>query len=279
MSRSYLKLKTYFFSRLTAIIFFISLSSAYINAQTYDDSTAYTEEGVKEPRDETGYDEADEERNNKSRFSEQLNGDSTQVKQRHLPDGYTEKLKKDKDFWYADADVKKKGNKQTTAANRNYVPFGQRTWVKTLLWLIIIGGFAAAVMWYLAGSEVGLFRKRQIPVAAADETDDMPEDIFTINYQKEIDKATAKGNYRMAVRMMFLRLLKNLSDKNIINYKQDKTNLDYLVEMHASVYYSDFFRLTRHYEYSWYGKFDISHEAYHVMAHEYEKFDRNLLNQ
>lgn len=279
MSRSYLKLRNYFFSRLTAIILAVSLLSAYVNAQTYIDSTAYTEEGVKEPGDETGYDEAEEERNNKSRFSEQLYGDCTLVKQRHLPDGYTDKLKKDKNFWYADVAIKKKENKQTAAADRHYIPFGQRTWVKTLLWLIIIGGFAAAVMWYLAGSEVGLFRKKQIPVAAVDETDEMPEDIFAINYQKEIDKATAKGDYRMAVRMMFLRLLKNLSDKNIINYKQDKTNLDYLVEMHASAYYSDFFKLTRHYEYSWYGKFDISQEAYHVMAHEYDQFDRNLLNR
>lgn len=279
MSRSNLILKTYFFSWLKVIILCVSLSSAYVNAQTYTDTTTYIEEGEKEPGDETENDEADETRSNKSRFSEQLYGDSTLVKQRHLPDGYTDKLKKDKDFWYADADIKKKENKQTSTANRNYIPFGQRTWVKTLLWLIIIGGFAAAVMWYLAGSEVGLFRKKQIPLSAANETDQMPEDIFAINYQKEIDKATAQGNYRMAVRMMFLRLLKNLSDKSIINYKQDKTNLDYLVEMHASVFYTDFFRLTRHYEYSWYGKFDISLEAYHVMAQEYDKFDRNLLNR
>ena len=79
------------------------------------------------------------------------------------------------------------------------------------------------------------------------------EDIFAINYQKEIDKAAQQGNYRLAVRLLFLRILKNLSQKNIIRYTQDKTNLDYLVQLHATRYYSDFFRITRNYEYSWYG--------------------------
>jgi hypothetical protein len=276
MRSRFLKFRNYFIIRLSAVFFSFSLSSAYVDAQSFDDTTAYTEEEQKQTGDETEYDRPE---NSKFRFSEQLYGDSTLLKQRRLPEGYTEKLKKDKNFWYADADIKKNDKKQTPADKINYIPLGQRTWVKTLLWLIIIGGFAAALMWYLAGSEVGLFRKKQVPVDASDETDEMPQDIFAINYQKEIDKAAAQGNYRLAVRMMFLRLLKNLSDKNIINYRQDKTNLDYLTEMYASAYYSDFFRLTRHYEYSWYGKFDISYEAYQLIADEYDQLDRNLLNR
>ena len=100
---------------------------------------------------------------------------------------------------------------------------------KPCLWFIIIGGFAAFLILYLYNSNVGLFRKSSI--IAAEESDSETGDIFAINYQREIDKSVASGNYRLAVRLMFLRLLKNLSDKNIIQYKQDNTNLDYLMQL------------------------------------------------
>jgi hypothetical protein len=232
------------------------------------DSLALDEEEY----EETGSGEKEE------RFRDISTTDSFRVKERQLPAGYTEKLKKDKDFWYADAELRKKEEKtkEEQKERKEYVPLGQRSWVQTLLWIVIIGGFAGAIMWYLAESNVGLFRKKSTATAGGSEDDVMPEDIFAINYQKEIDKATANGNYRLAVRMMFLRLLKELSEKNIIQYKQDRTNLDYLLQLHTTPHYPHFFRLTRHFEYSWYGHFDVEQEAYRVIAKEFDQFEKEI---
>jgi hypothetical protein len=71
---------------------------------------------------------------------------------------------------------------------------------------------------------------------------------------------------------MFLQLLKNLSEKNIIQYKHDRTNFDYLSQLYATRYYEDFFRITRHYEYSWYGQFEVSPKTYQVIKKEFEDF-------
>lgn len=243
-------------------------------AQSADD-TVYTEqEEVKDPPPEydeysdTTYTTTDEE----TRFLEKNETDTFSVKERTLPEGYAKKLKEDKDFWYADTEVKKKEPEQTAS----YIPFGQRTWVQTLLWIIIIGGFAAAIMWYLADSNVSLFRKKSPVAVSAAGADEMPEDIFAINYQKEIDKAAGQGNYRLAVRLMYLRLLKELAHKNIIQYKEDKTNLDYLMHLSSTSYYPSFFRLTRHFEYSWYGHFDVPEDAYRLIADEFGQFEKSL---
>jgi len=104
----------------------------------------------------------------------------------------------------------------------------------------------------------------------------LPEKIFDINYQIEIDKATAQNNYRLAVRLMFLRLLKSLSERNIIQYKQDKTNLDYLMQLHPTSFYKDFLRITRNYEYSWYGKFEVSDKAYDIIKGEFDHFEKRM---
>src|SRR6185369_2616844 len=95
--------------------------------------------------------------------------------------------------------------------------------------------------------------------------DNSSENIFDINYQREIEKAVNAKDYRLAVRLMFLRLLKQLSQKKIIEYEQERTNLEYLSELNATGYYNDFFRLTRNYEYVWYGKFDVSRETFGVI--------------
>jgi len=204
----------------------------------------------------------------KDQFSR--SNDSLQI--RTVPGSWVKKLKTDNDYWYADAEIKKKKKEQL---DPTFIPLGQRTWFKTLLWLLIIGGFAAFIIWYLAGNDVSIFKKRQR--LAEDKEDEMDtEDIFAINYQKEIDKASKMGNYRLAIRLMFLRLLKDLSQKNIIQYAQGKTNFDYLMQLHPTKYYRDFFRITRNYEYSWYGQFDVTEDMYHIIRSDFNNFDRQL---
>lgn len=192
------------------------------------------------------------------------------IMQRHLPDSLVTKMQQDDDFWYANAEIKPDDKES------DYVPLGKRKWFQTLLWLVIVGGFAAAIMWWLAGSNVGLFRRKNKDLQNTGEEELETEDIFAINYQKEIDKAEANGNFRLAIRLMFLRLLKVMAEKNIIEYKQGRTNLDYLLQLHPTGYYNNFFRITRNYEYSWYGKFEVSERAYRMIRNEFTQFDRQL---
>lgn len=187
---------------------------------------------------------------------------------RKLSDSAAGVLHDNNAFWYANKVFKKKEITQEGTS------FFDSTIFKTILWLIIIGGFAAFLILYLSGSNVGLFRKNKM--IATEESDAETDDIFTINYQKEIDKAIAAGNYRLAVRLMFLRVLRSLSDKNIIQFTQDKTNLDYLLQMHNTARYEGFFRLTRNYEYTWYGQFDIDREKFNTIRKDFDSFERQL---
>ncbi len=196
------------------------------------------------------------------------------IVQRHVPDSLIKKMQEDDNFWYANAEIKEEAKPEYNGPR--YTPLGQQQWFQTLLWLIIIGGFAAAIMWYLAGSNVGLFRKKNKALETTGDGEPATEDIFAINYQKEIDKAEASGNYRLAIRLMFLRLLKDMAGKNIIQYKQDRTNLDYLFQLHSTGYYNNFFRITRNYEYSWYGQFEVGEEAYRIVRNDFNQFDRQI---
>jgi hypothetical protein len=199
-------------------------------------------------------------------------GGPDSLRSRTLPDSIVKKMQTDDDFWYVNYLFEKEKKKQ----KKENIPLTEQPLFQTILWLVIIGGFTAFVIMYLANSNVGLFRKANKTIAAGEEGYTETDNIFEINYQREIDKAVSSGNYRLAVRLLFLRTLKNLSDKKVIQYKQDRTNFDYLLQLDSTKYYADFFRLTRNYEYSWYGQFDIEPEKFTIIKNDFENFDRNL---
>lgn len=186
---------------------------------------------------------------------------------RNLPDSVMQRLRTDDAFWYANEVFEKKQQKQAKG-------FATHPFFQTLLWVIIIAGFATFLMLYLSSSNVGIFRKNNKIVTEDDSVD--TDDISAINYQKEIDKAVGMSNYRLAVRLMFLRMLKKLSDNNAIQYKPDSTNLDYLLQLQPTAMFKDFLKLTRNYEYSWYGQFEIDKEKFAVIKVDFDKFDGKI---
>lgn len=259
-----------------ALLFSLLLFPAWVQAQV---DTAFLADSLpteirETPAEDQSQDDVAIDDNETGYFSKtgHAPGDSSMM-QRHVPDSLVKKMKQDDDFWYANAEIKeeKRDDKKS-----NYIPLGQQQWFQTLLWLVIIAGFAAVIIWYLAGSNVGLFRRKNKAIQTTGEEELSTEDIFAINYQKEIDKAEAIGNYRLAIRLMFLRLLKDMSEKNIIQYKQDRTNLDYLLQLHPTVYYNNFFRITRNYEYSWYGQFEVGKDAFRMIRNDFNQLDLQL---
>ena len=252
------------------LISFLSCSSLGAQEQIdttsldWEDSSISTEDSEEEEEKEVYFLQ-------KSMAGAQM--DSLRIRQ--LPDSFLQSLKRDEEFWYAGK--KFRSTESPTGSNSRKQeagskPLSQRNWFEPLLWFIIIVGFAFFVITYLANSNIRLFSpsKRRFTDEEAEEATD---DIFAIPYQREIEKAVSAGNYRFAVRLMFLQLLKSLSERKIIQYKPDRTNFDYLVQLGTTRYYPDFFRITRNYEYSWYGKFEINRATYDQIKKEFDEFE------
>ena len=104
----------------------------------------------------------------------------------------------------------------------------------------------------------------------------LSEDIFAINYEQELQKAIANNNFRLGVRLLYLHILRIFADNGILQYKMEKTNSDYLAQLYNTTYYRNFFRLTRNFEYVWYGKFDISAEAFQMIQQDYKNLKEQV---
>ena len=227
---------------------------------------------VAEP--ETSYDEEYEEEYNEDSLrndyfldKEFTEGFPDTLSIRKIPENILKALKNDDDFWYADGVFIKR--REGNDSGFRWAPI-----MKPIIWLVIIVGFVTFLVIFLSNSNTRLFRKTSKITDA--EINPATSDIFNINYQAEINKAAGAGNYRFAVRLMFLRLLRELSDTGKIQYRQDGTNFDYMMQLHGTNMYDDFSRLTRHYEYSWYGQFAIDTEKYGHIANDFENFRQRL---
>ena len=104
------------------------------------------------------------------------------------------------------------------------------------------------------------------------------ENIHELNFTDALAQAEAAGNLRLAVRLGYLQLLKQLTDRDFITWQPDKTNQTYLHELAASrpTARPAFAELTRQFEYTWYGELPVSAALYRQVREAQHQFGQQL---
>lgn len=142
-------------------------------------------------------------------------------------------------------------------------------WILLLLVIIIAG----VLFLYLQGQRVWARKNRALNDG---EAAGQVEDIFSYPYATRIARAEQDRAFALAIRLRYLLLLKSLSEKGLLRYRHDLTNMDYLMQLRGSFHYSAFASVTRHYEYSWYGQFPVSGESYAIIRKEFEELQKRI---
>jgi hypothetical protein len=127
-----------------------------------------------------------------------------------------------------------------------------------LRYLLMTLGLCALVfliLRLLGVDALNIFRRK--PASADLPYSELDENIHKINFDDGIEKAVGQHNYRLAVRLLYLKCLKQLSDAGQIRWEINKTNNDYINELSNPDQRSAFNLLTRQFEYIWYGEFSI----------------------
>jgi hypothetical protein len=70
--------------------------------------------------------------------------------------------------------------------------------------------------------------------------------------------------------------LQKLSGSGLLQFSADKTNYQYVNELHGKPYQNDFAAITLNYEYVWYGKFEIGEDVYNRLFSDYKSFHQKL---
>jgi hypothetical protein len=142
-----------------------------------------------------------------------------------------------------------------------------------LLLTIFIGYF---IIKLLLGQNTSSFFNRKTATVNPLTIDE--EHIEHLNLDTFIDDALAQKNYRLAIRYMYLKALKELSSNNIISWHFEKTNNDYYNEIKDPLLKENFKKVSYLYDYVWYGEFDLDEIGFTNAQKDFERLTKNIDN-
>lgn len=135
---------------------------------------------------------------------------------------------------------------------------------------ILLIAFAGLLIWliyYLFINAPGKGKKIE-PVNLDDQA---PSEIPLTELQRLLQEALSRGDFRGAIRIYFIFIIRDLSQKNWIRWEKDKTNFQYLREMSDKTEYPDFNKSVSYFEIIWYGKRDIDKDTFEKIKPEFTR--------
>ncbi len=165
-----------------------------------------------------------------------------------------------------------KSPKSTFKPNINFNSLKGLSYVGWIILILLAAGIIYLIVKHLIDSNLG--NKKVKPVNYI-EDDIAPSEIPLTELQRLLKEALDNENYRAAIRIYYLFILKDLSSRQWINWQKEKTNMHYLYEMQKQKVYNDFSQTVNYFEIVWYGKRDINQQQFKSIQPSFT----NLLNQ
>ncbi len=140
-----------------------------------------------------------------------------------------------------------------------------------IFWILAIGLFAYLVYRLFLSNSSFLSRNRK----------NIASDVTVIEEENASDpdsllrNAIRNGNYRLAVRYLYLQSLQRLSEKKFIEINANKTNYEYVMEVRRHKFANEFASLTLQYEYVWYGEYPVDERLFEQIQGSFTQFNKN----
>lgn len=208
--------------------------------------------------------------------SEETYPDTLTSRWRPVPADTVRVISNDRGFYYKDyidsllkarQKIKKDVSDKEVKAKKD--SFFQ-SFLELIIWVFAVG-ILLFIVYKLFLTNSSLFSRSRMNTSAetlktAEENPDDPD--------AAIQKAVAAGNYRLAVRYLYLQTLRNLADKKFIERGTEKTNYQYVNEVRKHSFANEFASLTLTYEYIWYGEYPVDKNLFEQIHSSFKNFSR-----
>ncbi len=153
---------------------------------------------------------------------------------------------------------------------------GTIVFLKYLIYILLILFGIYIVVKLLVGNKASSFLTSQSTALAAINYEE--EHIENIDLDTYIDASIKGGDYRLAIRYMYMRTLKQLSASNKIEWDFEKTNRDYYNELEEDALKEHFKKISYLYDYVWYGEFTIDEARFNTAKLDFTNIEKQLNN-
>lgn len=131
--------------------------------------------------------------------------------------------------------------------------------------LVILSSKSGGLTWVRSNNSTSLVNEEEQII-----------DIHKMDIDSIAQKAKSQGEFRRAIRMMYLNLLKKLSTKKVIEWEENKTNRDYFYEIKNKDIRQKFEQTTLMYEYAWYGDVEIHEDQFNIVETSFNNLMKKI---
>ncbi len=136
-----------------------------------------------------------------------------------------------------------------------------------------------AIVVFLVVLIFGNFKKNasvKEQVVSLDAIHEIEENLHEVNLEDLLQKALQAKNYRIALRLNFLIIIKLLSQKGLISWAKEKTNWEYYAELPDKLMADKFKELIISFETFWYGEHPLTESQYQLAEPSYQALQKQL---
>lgn len=138
---------------------------------------------------------------------------------------------------------------------------------------IAIGTLSLVVAYLLYLVIINIMKNRNVGTTGPEINITDIEDIEDVNDDsllKLYKETLVKGDYKSAVRILYLLLIKNYHISGLIEWKKEKTNHAYYLELKEQSFQNNFMQVTQLYEKVWFGNIEnISNEEFIMIKQKF----------
>lgn len=142
--------------------------------------------------------------------------------------------------------------------------------------------FVGLIIYSLIRGENIFKQKKKISKTTSFDLEEVETNLAVSNLDQFIIQAENEGNYRLAIRLHYLTIIKTLSQKKIIRYKKNKTNHVYVNKVNTTTFGEDFRQATYAFERIWFGQNIFTQTDYLQMKPKFQRWigiAQNLSNK
>ena len=179
-----------------------------------------------------------------------------------------EQKKFDKKKWERitkDIDFNETKEKKDSTRNYNFSFSFLNGSVAQIIFFTLIIAVLGFILFKLFGGNLTISNKK-LKNAPNYNVLDLEENIQETNLEAFLQDALNNNSYRLAIRVYYLMIIKELSIKEWIIWKKDKTNSEYIYEIRQKPCHQQFREVTIAFERVWYGNTDINEVDYHYLS-------------
>ena len=147
---------------------------------------------------------------------------------------------------------------------------------KVFFFILVIGGLAFIIM-KLMGSTSFLSNKNVDKEGLKYSIEKVEENIHEADLEDFASHALDKKDYKLAIRLYFLQILKHLSANDFIKWKRNKTNKEYVREMSGTDLFREFRTLSRLFERVWYSDVNIKEHHFNLIRPKFLDFLKKVM--